>query len=67
MKRIVLLTLFFFAVVDFVLERGRIDLGLITSTFMLLLWRSWRLLRASHSAERSSGGAALKTPSARSH
>jgi hypothetical protein len=67
MKRIVLLTLFFFAVVDFILERGRIDLGLMTSTFMLLLWRGWRLLRASHSAEQRTGHPDLKTPSARSH
>jgi hypothetical protein len=43
------------------LERGRIDLGVMTSTFMLLLWRGLRFQRASHTA---------KTPSAcvpRSH
>jgi hypothetical protein len=60
-KRIILLALFFFAVVDFILERGRIDLGVMTSTFMLLLWRGLRFQRASHTA---------KTPSAcvpRSH
>lgn len=64
MKRIVILALFFFAVVDFVLERGRIDLGLMTSTFMLLLWRGLRLRRASHAAQPSSSRAASKATSA---
>ncbi len=63
MKRIALLALFFFAVADFILERGRIDLGLIMSTFMLLLWRVLRFLCASHRAESGSSPAVSKTPS----
>jgi hypothetical protein len=60
-KRIAILALFSFAVVDFILERGRIDLGLMTSTFMILIWRGFRFLRASHASLPNGGRAASKT------
>jgi hypothetical protein len=51
-KRIALLALFFSAVGDFVLERGRIDLWLMTSSFALLLWRGPHALRFFHPSQK---------------
>ena len=60
MKRISLLVLFFSSGADFGLEHGRIDLLVMASAFVLLLWAAFRPLRRARNPNAVSGHAATR-------
>jgi hypothetical protein len=61
-KRILLLALFFFSLMEFALEHARIDLLFMTVALAVLLWGGLHSLRRAHAASTQESKLTPKEP-----